>query len=244
MAYSKSTDATVDVDTTPVQDDIMSIINNHFQPQTDVQLVAAMALGTTLLRSRIVTPTLRQVSSPYIRPVNHANLPITLPGVADYRHNTLTLKALEEIQVLTTQSAAGPTVVNVGLLVADQPVTPAPNGNIVTMRGTGATTVTANAWTSCPITWADTLPAGRYACVGLQAAGATAILSRMVFNGQFFRPGCLAQTNVWDNGHPMFRMGNIGVFGYFDSTRMPTIQFLCDSADTSQEVYMDIVRIG
>lgn len=244
LAYSKSTDATADVDITPVQDDIISIVNSHFFPQKDYQLLAAAAIATTILRAKIVTPTLRQISPPFIRPVTHSNLPITLMGLADYRHDPLTLKGLEEIQVQATQSAAGPTQTNIVLFINDTPMAPPPQGNIITMRGTATNILTANVWTSLAMTWADFLPAGNYACIGLQVQSATGIAARMIFEGQVNRPGCIAQTNVWDNPHPMFRLGNLGVFGYFNANRMPTIQVLANVADTSEEVYLDLVRVG
>lgn len=244
LAFSKSLDATADVDLTPVQDDVVLISNAHFLPQNDIRLVAAFVNGTTIARAKINTPALRQISSPYIRPINLGNLPTTLPGVADYRANPLLLKGLEEISVLATQTAAGPTQVNCGLLVEAGSTPISPQGQIITMRGTGTTTVVANAWTTCPITWADTLPAGQFAIVGLQAKGATAILSRVIVNGQTERPGCIAQTVNGDNGDEMFRKGGLGVWGFFNSTRMPLIQFLCNVADTAQEVYLDLIRIG
>lgn len=244
MAYSKSLDATADVDLTPVQDDIVLISNAHFLPQNDVQLKAAFVCGTTIARAKINTPSLRQITSPHIRPINLGNLPTTLPAVADYRDNPLLLKGLEEISVLATQTAAGPTQVNCGLLV-DTGATPImPMGNDFTMRGTGTTTLVANVWTSVPITWSDTLPAGNFAIVGLQVKGATAILARLVVNGQNERPGCVAQTLLGDNGHVMFRKGGLGVWGYFNSTRMPVVQILANAADTTQEVYLDLIRQG
>jgi hypothetical protein len=244
MAYSRSTNATADLDMTPVQDDIMLIQNAHFLPQQDVRLVAAFANGTTLARARINTPSLRQISSPFIRPINLGNLPTTLPAVADYSHNPLLLKGLEEISVLTTQTAAGPTQVNVGLLVDTGSTPIAPQGQIITLRGTGTTTAVANTWTTCPITWADTLPAGNFAIVGLQSQGATAIMSRLIVNGQVERPGVVAQTLLGDNGFDGFRKGNLGAWGFFNSTRMPLVQYLCNAADVAQEVYLDLIRIG
>jgi hypothetical protein len=244
LAYSKSTDATVDVDITPVQDDIIAIQNAHFFPQKPVKVVEAFATGTTLIRAKIVTPALRQLSPPFIRPINAANLPGSLPAVADYSQNPLLLNALEEIQVLATQSAAGPTQVNVGLLIDTGITPPMPQGQVITMRGTAATTVVANAWTSVTTTWADTLPNGRYACVGLQTFGTTNVLSRLIFDGQLERPGCVGAATAANNPYVAFRKGFLGVYGYFTSNQMPIVQFLCNVADTAQEIYLDFVRVG
>lgn len=244
LAYSKSTDATADVDITPVQDDIIAIQNSHFLPQKDVKVLAAVAIATTLARAKIVTPALRQLSPPFIRPIITANLPITIPGVADYRDCPLTLKGLEEVAIQATQTAAGPTQCNIGLQIDTGSTPPSPQGQCITMRGTATTTLVANSWTSLTVTWADTLPVGRYACVGLQVKGATAILARLIFDGQIERPGCVAQTLLADNGHPMFRKGGMGVWGYFTSNQMPIVQVLANVADTSQEIYLDFIRVA
>lgn len=242
LAYAKSTDATVDVDITPVPDDVFLITNAHFFPKNDVQLKAAFACGTTLVRAKIVTPSLRVITAPFIRPINGANLPTTLPAVADYRENPLLLKGQEEISVLATQSGAGPTVVNVGLLV-DTGATPLmPAGQIYTMRGTATDTLVANAWKTLTVTWADTLPTGTYAIVGLQVKSATGILARIIVNGQQERPGCVAQTLFADNGWNGFRKGMLGVWGYFNSSTLPLIQVLANAGDASEEIYLDIIR--
>lgn len=244
LAYSKSTGNTADIDITPVQDDVIPIQNAHFIPQKDVNVVAAVALATTLTRAKIITPALRQLSPPFIRPIITSNLPITLPGVADYTADNLTLKALEEIAIQATQTAVGPTQCNVGLLIDTGGTAPMPQGQPITMRGTATTTLVANSWTSLTVTWADTLPNGRYACTGLQVQGATAILARLIFIAQTERPGCLAQTLMADNGHPLFRKGALGVWGYFTSNQMPIVQVLANAADVAQEIYLDFVRIG
>jgi hypothetical protein len=167
-----------------------------------------------------------------------------LPGVADYRGNPLRIKGLEEIAVEATHTTAGGAVSTIGLWIADKPIMPAPQGDVFTLRGTATTTLTANAWSLLAITWQDSLPAGNYACVGLQVQGATAKLARMIFEDQINRPGCLGQTNVADNSHPIFRMGGLGTFGRFTSNRMPNVEVLAGAADTVQEIYMDIVRIN
>jgi hypothetical protein len=243
-ATLRSSDATVNLDQTPVSDNIMLIQNSHFVPQQDMLLLFAYHEGVTQLRARITSPTIRQYTPTFIRPINAALLPATLTRPMNLIRSPLRLKALEEFAIESTNSAAGPNVATTLLGLSPGPVTPAPQGDIYTMRGTGTTTVTAQAWSQCAITWADTLPAGRYAVVGLNAFGTTCQAARLIFNEQPWRPGCVGGANDTIIQDEMFRNGNLGVWGMFNAWAMPNVEFLCNAADTAQTVYMDCMRVG
>ena len=245
-ATLRSNDATVNVDNTPVQDSIMLIQNAHFVPQQDMFLLYAYHEGVTELRARITSPTIRQFTPTFIRPINAALLPATLTRPMNLLRSPLRLKALEEFAIESTNSAAGPNVCTTILGLGVGPIQPAPVGDIYTMRGTGTTTVTAQAWSQCAITWADTLPVGRYAVVGLNFWGATAQAGRLIFNDgdQRWRPGCVGGATDVVIEDEMFRNGNLGVWGTFNAWAMPNFEALCNAADTAQTVYMDIMRIG
>ena len=237
--------ATANTDQPAIQDNVMLIQNQHFVPQSDMFLLWAYHTGVTELRARINSPTLRQYSPPFIRPINAALLPATLSRPADYTKMPLRLKALEEFQIESTNSAAGPnnshTILGLGL----GPIQPAPNGDVYTMRGTGTGTAVAQAWTQVVMTWADTLPSGRYAVVGMNAWAATAIAARLIFNNdQPWRPGCVAGANDTIIQDEMFRQGGLGVWGTFNAWAMPNVEFLCNAGDTAFTVYLDMVRIG
>lgn len=244
LAYTKSHDNTANTDETPVPDGIIAIQNGHFFPQRDLTLYAAVAMAATATRARIVTPSLRQISMPYIRPIEPAAVPGNRAAIADYRNSPLILRGLEEIEVDGTHTTAGGARFTIGLFAGWMPVPPMPMGTLITMRGVATNTVTANAWSLLSVTWADALPAGTYACVGLTAFGATCQLARMIFEDQQPRPGVVGITTITDQPNPLFTKGGIGVMGRFNSNRMPSIEYLCNAADTAQEVYMDLVRVG
>lgn len=238
-----STDATL-VDQTPVQDQIMLIQNSHFVPQRDTFIWYVYVGAATLNRARFVTPKFRQQTTPWIRPIGTAIVPTDEPNVCSYVDNPLKAAALEEIELDAMQTTGGAAVIFATAGLAEGPMIPAPRGDIYTMRGTGATTVTAGVWTSVPITWQDSLPSGRYACVGLEAIGATCVAARLTFDDQYFRPGTVGNAAAANNGSPLFRKGGLGVWGYFNQNRMPTMEFCCNAADTAQEVYMDFIKVG
>jgi len=244
IAWRASIADIVEVDVTPVQDILMAIANAHFLPQTDYLLQYAHYAGLTVDRARLVTPTFRQITTPFIRPINGTIVVASNPAVADYRRNPLRVKGLEELQLLAAQTTGGAAVVVATAGLSKGPIQQVPQGDIFTMRGVATTTLVAGAWTPGTITWNDTLAAGLYACCGLEYFGATAIAARLVFEEQWERPGTLGLGTDITIGHPMFRKGGLGVWGRFNANRMPSVEFLANAADTAEEVYLDLIRIG
>lgn len=234
----------VEADIQPVVDQIMAINNNHFVPQRDMFLQYVYGGAAGITDARLDSPSFRQFSSPRVRPINLAIVPVDEPNIADYRANPLRARALEELEFLAAQTTGGAAVV-VGLAaLSDSPLQIMPQGDIYTMLGVGTTTVTAGAWSPTAITWADTLPNGRYAVVGFEAVGVTCVGARLTFENQWQRPGCLGQSLVSGAGPAMFRKGGLGVWGYFDTFRMPSVEFLCNAADTAQTVFLDVMKVG
>ena len=242
VAYTGTGVANTDVDMTPITDGLMVIQNGHFLPQVDMNLLFAYGGGLTQTSMRIVTPTLRQITTPHIRPLDNAANPGNLAGIADYSQTPFGLKGLEEISVVMKNTSTA--VCNSVMGLSRTPVMPAPSGNIFTMRGTGTTTLTALGWTSTAITWSDSLPAGLYYCVGLHAISATCLAARLTFENQWERPGCVGISGPTAQERNYFTMGRMGVFGQFSSYRLPSVEFLAVSADTAETVFLDFIRVG
>lgn len=244
LAWRKSIADIVADDITPVTDGIMTIQNSHFLPQKPYKLLYAFFGGAGATRARIITPKFRQISTPWIRPINLAIVPLDEPNMADYSQNPLAIYQLEELQLEGYQTTGGAAVV-VGVAgLQSTAMRPAPQGDIIAMRGTGTTTCVAGAWTNCAITWQDTLPVGTYSVVGLEPQGATCVAARLIFEDQVERPGALGQSLVSGNGPAMFRYGGLGVWGTFNAYRIPSVEYLCNAADTAQEIYLHLVRTG
>jgi len=229
---------------TPITDQILNIQNGRFLPREDLDLIFAASMATDIQRSRLLNPSTRQITNPYIRPLINASVPPNDPSVADYRDNPFTIKGVEELEADSYNDAAvGPERTTTVIGLRKQYVMPN-RGDIYTMRGTGATALTANVWTDVPITWADTLPVGNYDILGLVGISANCQAARLILGGQEYRPGSIGSTDVSNRTHEMFRRGRLGVWGRFNTIDLPQVQFLANAADATQEVYLDIMRVG
>lgn len=244
VAWRESIAQTVENDLTPVPDQVMAIQNSHFVPSVATAIIMAYCSSVNLTLARLISPKFRQITTPYIRPTGAALLPISRPPIMDLRNNPLIANAFEELQLNATQTGAGAEVVTALGWLQKGIRSPAPQGDIFTMRGTGTTTVTAGAWSLCPITWADSLPNGNYAVVGMSFVSTTGQAARLILNNQMDRPGCIGLAT--DGLIPPYQclMGGLGTWGTFQSNVMPQVEVLCNATDTAQEVFIDIVRIA
>lgn len=244
-AYNLSfTAANVETELLAIVDNYFTIQNNHFLPQRDTNLLYAAVLGVTLSRARILTPALGVITSPHIMPMSPLLSASSPQKFRDYSQDPILLKALEELQVFVTHTAAGAEQ-NVAILGFDMGRQPQPPGTVYTIRGTGVATLTANAWSNInPVVWNNNLPNGLYAVVGAVFQSATCLAGRIIFENTPYRPGGIGQLLVTDWTDSLFRVGNLGVWGTFHNYAMPQIEYLASAADTTQTVFLDLVKIG
>lgn len=244
LAYEEAIGTTANTDLDAVADDIIVRQNDHFFPSVDLQLLWATAMSANMNRSRIVSPTLRQVTNPQIRPIINAATPGDDEAVADYRSNPFRLPRLEEIAVESSSDICMGTEQALALLGVTAGMQPAPAGNVFTLRGTSSTASVALTWTSVTTTWDDTLPEGRYAVVGLTAVGATEVAARLIFDEQMWRPGATAVAAIGNRIPALFQKGGLGMWGMFNSWAMPIVQVLNTAAVSTHTFFLDIVRVA
>lgn len=209
---------------------------------------AAGGIALNALLCRLESPTLRNQNRLAINPLNGLNdgdvEPSDPPAVYDIAQNPRRLSATELLQCVINSNPAAAAFQWCGVGFSDGPITPVVRQEVVTVEATSATTVTARAWSATQLTFTDRLDPGKYEVLGLRAIGATMILARFVFKPGRWRPGALAMDSMATVDHPLFRNGKLGVWGEFSSTEPPDIEVLCDSGDTTQRYFIDLVKIS
>jgi hypothetical protein len=206
-------------------------------------LGAAYALGATITLARIESPSLRRVVNLDLINLDVSAEPGTVPNFVSWFDNPIELDADEGLRALVAEGATGAERETVLAWLTDGRLEPV-SGPIFTVRATSSTTLSAFAWTNCALSFVQTLPSGRYQVVGMRAVSTGAIAARLVFVGGVWRPGCIAHDDAGDLDSPVFRYGRLGVWGEFDATQPPTVDFLSVSADTSEVVFLDLVYLG
>jgi hypothetical protein len=199
--------------------------------------------GVNISRSRINTASLREVALPYIAPVNNGLTVPTPPNLADFGDYGPTPRAADSISIETTHSDAATQVMYALLWMIFGRKEPTP-GREYRTRFTGAITAVAGTWVSGAMTLDQVLPAGIYQVVGMDVFGTNLLAARLAFVGGGWRPGVLARPTVSGVPHPIFTDGRLGVFGEFNSVAMPQLEIYAEAANSVQEGYLDLVRVG
>ena len=242
FAYGATVASAAETDIPALADGALVIQNNHFLLQRPADICYMAFCALLGVYARITTPSLAVITTPYIRDISLA-VDFGNPQIlADYSGDMLHLDGLEELALLAKNSAAtsGLSLAVLGMMIQ---AIPQPAGKIFTLRGTAVGALAINAWTNVgTITWQNQLPTGTYVVVGGEAFSAGAKAFRFIFENQVWRPGGLGMLLETNRTHPLFRMGNLGVWGTFKNYAMPTAEMISASADTAEVIYLDIMK--
>lgn len=219
-------------------------INNNIVVKRN-RLFMAWAFGTNLTRAYLRSPSLLRQLLPEVRPFLNA-----VPGSAgfwsllDFSLDPLTLDVNEQLSAYATQGAGGNQREYIfGLFIDAPPV--AVSGKLVTpMRATATTTLVADTWTACPLTFDQNLGAGTWAVVGARCESAGALAFRMIFPQGVSRPGGPAYQNAVANDIDAMRFGGWGEWGRFTQNDVLQVEVLSTSADTAETVTLDLVKVA
>lgn len=224
--------------------------NGHHVLARDGRLMAAISMGISSSRVRIDAPALRMNGAQLdLWPFERAAIPSEYSNICDMRADSPFLSKEEEI--IIKHSGNGTTGTNENwttiLFIGDGNLA-VPQGNTLQLQLTGTTTLVANAWTNVNLTPSETLRQGVYEIIGLAAYSAGGQAARLRFQGApeaAWTPGCVcSNTNLGVVPSFMFWNGGMGSFGRYQPTAPPSIEFLSNSADTAETVWMRLLRIS
>jgi hypothetical protein len=227
---------------TPIPDPTLRISGNDFYvPVGITQVCCAAALinsAAATLRAEIQSPSLRATLNIDLSPINNGLVFGSLPRMLRPWQSPFQLAANEPLDIYVQNGGA---VMNRGFIWlcdgAPKPV----NGKIFTVRATASATLATATWVNSALTFQQTLPAGHYQLVGMRAWSANGVAARIFFVGGTWRPGVAMGNTENDNEWPDFRFGNTGVWGEFDNTTPPTVDFM-GVTDSAQVVFFDLIK--
>lgn len=229
--------ALADEHVTVVLDDITVPILN--------KILAVKFFSPSIVGAQLRSPSLRRLFHPDIMPVEQYPYQSDQDrGFHNLVENPIELEVSEKINALINSSA----VTKRGLCLlwlGDGTPVPA-KGQIRTLRCTATGGSASNAWTNQALTLTQTLPAGRYAVVGMHVLPANSSVMqaiRLVFVGGTWRPGIMGGHSIYDIRPPMFRNGGLGVWGEFEFDQPPTIDYLTNGATGALQVFLDLIQI-
>jgi hypothetical protein len=246
--------ATTFIQTNFKADAIVPTLNNGLQVPKQLNKLGFVAgLGTSLCNIRAQTPAFLPYPWPSFAPVNRGSAFESPPRMWDFFKMPLSMNPTDELDIYTCQNSGGAETEYVFVSLTDGVVTPPPGGRFFTVHATGSTTVTASAFTLCSLTFDQAIPAGLYAVIGARAFGATMKAFRLAPAMEpLWRPGGIAVA-TYDQMDPMGQRayhldGQViapwGVWMQFYQNVPPQLDAFCTSADTAQEVWLDLIQVS
>jgi hypothetical protein len=228
---------------TSVYSGVTPTLNSGFQVPVLNQLGGIYLVSAHALRSQIQAPSLRTQPYPDFVPVNRGTAFESPTRGADLMRYPIPLNYTEEVDFF---AATGTTETMYGvILLSDGPVNPTPAAGVRTVHATSTTTLTAGAFTTVALTLDQALPAGMYSLIGARVYSATGLFFRVIpAMGPLWQPGGIA-VQTYDQLTPDGqRYGGWGTWLQFQQNVLPSINLFATAADTAQEAWLDLVKIG
>ena len=229
----------------PVQDNVLTLLSNGFVVPDNAELIGAYGGGAAggLTAVQIDNPQLRYIGLPKLAFLNGTITVPSVPNFNNYSDQPFAIDRINTTAVRTNNADAGAQNQGVGLWFRF-----GRRSNYVgpryTLRGTTSITGVTGSWASGSITMDDTLPQGVYEIQGMDVVAANVLFARLIINGPKYRPGVVARESV--NNQPVwcYQHGGWGPMGRFASINLPNLEILASGATTSQQVFLELVRIG
>lgn len=225
-----------------VSDPIYFSSSGRFLIQKPQNIYWALAIGTTIARARLQTPSYTPQGYPYIGPLQRPAIGTGLVNVANYLKGPLPIPPKQYLEAQAEQTSAGAEIEAVIVGIGDR-LDPAMPGMVTRIRGTSTTAAVAGSWTQLAMTWEYTLEGGYYQVVGGQIFSTTGIAFRVISQFQVERPGAPMIRNLAQANPQMFDAYGMGKWCDFESEAMPQIEVLCGAADAAFTAYLDVVKV-
>lgn len=245
------------VDMTAAIDPDFSQRNNHYIFTESYRLAKAWAVGASMIRARFQVPTWNAIGEWSIFNVNRSIEPTANSQCDSYLPFPPRIPINEEFQVQDSNNLGASTEIeNVGLQIITDDWSPQipPGRFMLTVKTTGTTTWTLNAWSGgVAITFSQSLRGGVYAVVGAQLQADDAAFFRLIFprfklyQGRKMRPGNIAQNavgNVTQNQSYPWNL-DMGEWGRFHTFELPQLDVFGTAADsTAWVLYLTLIFLG
>jgi hypothetical protein len=214
------------------------------QSLSKVMLVAHQ--GTHAIRAQLQSPTLRKQPFIDIVPVNRLALFDSPVRIADFSANPLQLSPSEALTCFATQNAGAGEVESVGVWLTDGPRVPRLGPPPLVVHATAAVVLAALAWSTVSFNLDTQLDPGTYAIIGMRAFSATGLFARVIPNSgnQNMRPGVTMIQAYGGLDMKYARNGELGTFVTFVTTNLPQFELFATSADTAEELWLDLVQLS
>jgi len=224
-----------------ITDSTLNINQNGYTAISGMNYIAgAYAMSAHAARAKVSAPSLVLRGDRYIEPVDAGAQPTTQPPYDD---------AFAVPEVVTPNDEVDFYIDNVNnneasygiVFFSSGPIQPI-SGAVLHAEATATTTVTANAWTQCTLTFTTPLAFATYDIVGLNSHFAGGVAARIRLPGYPWAPGTIASSTANRMMPKIFRNGRLGVWATFQTTVPPTVEVFGNVATASERFVLDLIK--
>jgi hypothetical protein len=229
-----------------VQSNIYPTTNNGFLVQNLHAVSSVTVIASGAIRGQLQSASLRVQPFIDIVPVNRSTGAESPTRFTDFTQAPLQVKSNEELDFFGAQNSGGSVYLNAIVQFTDGPIRPAASTGAITVHATASATVTAHAWTAVTFALDTSLDPGTYSVIGMRAYSATGIVARLIPNSgsQTYRPG-VPMVQAYDTTDWKYaRYGAGGQLITFATTALPQVEIYATSADTAEELWLDLVQVS
>lgn len=218
-------------------------VNDIYVPMWN-KLMMVYPGGAGMTQCRMQSPSLRRLANQRVTPVFDNTLPAggwTGDVLSDYHLNPRTLDIAEALNAFVYNTGNTREWILVWLMDKLEAL---PAGEIFAIEADTTITAVTAAWVNGALAFKQTLPAGRYAIVGMRVEDTACVAGRLVFPDIGPRPGCIGTYATSIRDLPIFRQGRLGSWGEFEHDAPPTFDLL-SSADGAKtpEIIFDLIQV-
>lgn len=244
VAFTANNDVTDPTELTPVSDPDFTIYENAFNmPSNMSRFMGIIGFGANLVRLLASSPTLRQVSPFESGNIFHSSNVTANKFIELQKMNAVQLEDTEPVVALSTDDGTANNRKHAIAFFTDGNVSELSGQEIFTVRATASVSQVANSWATGQIEFLENLPRGLWAIVGAKVIAANGVAARFVFPGNGFRPTTLCVNDDDVQIDPVFRKGNLGIWGQFDARTPPKIQIYSSGTGSTQNLVIDLVKV-
>jgi hypothetical protein len=252
LAWSDVVDNVNDVEINVVEDSVITMPNvKRFSVPVGLNQIDWLYYGTTSASSArlFAASAERKRNILTILPHNDGVLPETRFPQISILHSGYEFDETEDISFRVTYPNVASAERVVGLLsLQGGREESIPSGEVRLIRCVGSTTLTANKWSLVTVTPDVQLDAGNYVLVNFIPYSANCIAARVIVQGQPYRAGVLGLNGTSENEALQYSTEYTNYFtdynyGVFTHKAIPQFEFLSAASDTTQVVYMKVVKL-
>lgn len=244
-AVFSKTSTVVGLESIPLVHDVKFNQNNNLfrVPQHNTKIKMIYVIGEQVKECQIVTPSLRKYLSPYVSPLDKSATPSNLFPIPSFM-NGLELVAGESLDIKVSAFTNASKIKCIAVWFNSGESETVSGENMRTIKASATFAYNKNAWSNGQIDLSDELEYGMYMIIGARIIANNGLFARFILSPDVDRHLLPCVPSYDKFGNQMFRNGNSGSMGVFNSQEPPKLELIGNASGSNPEIELDIIKVS